>query len=290
MTADVFVGLVTHPRSRFTEASGELGVLAQTAASLEALGRTVTTFISERDGYSAELVCIDRAAVSASICAELDSEFRWREYLLGRKAGIALRSLMFMRKKWRTLRLMPLGRHHLKPSDSGFQMVRRLVNIELSHLVLMDQALESGAPWCLLLEDDAGCSDIQQFAKDLVTMIEMVEGADGPLMVSLSESFSLEDLGIKELVEPVLENSSPWPMLAAIRPVTNTVCAVLYRRRFLVRLREELAAIPMTPVIPIDFKLNEALMRLAPSLQPGAAWLASPAPLDQLSGVPTVRA
>jgi len=64
---------------------------------------------------------------------------------------------------------------------------------------------------------------------------------------------------------------------------------MLYRRPFLEHLRSTLALIPLSPVIPIDFKVNEALMRMAPVCPAGDAWLASPAPLTQRSGVPTVR-
>ena len=169
-------------------------------------------------------------------------------------------------------------------------MVRRLANIELSHLRLIDEAVASGARWALLLEDDAGSDDPRTFTADLLRFMSEADTRGTPLTVNMSESFSIADLGIGHLLVPVpAEEAGPWPMLAASRPVTNTVCAVLYRHDFLVRLQQQVHDIPLAPVIPIDFKLNEAFMRMAPTVGRGDVWVASPAPLAQRSGVPAVR-
>jgi hypothetical protein len=109
-------------------------------------------------------------------------------------------------------------------------------------------------------------------------------------MMNLSESFTPDELQIRHLLTPLVgtEGVPPWTLFSAERPVTNTVCAVLYRRDLLVRLRDALREIPLSPVIPIDFKVNEAVMRIADGMQPGDCWVASPAPIQQRSGVPAV--
>jgi hypothetical protein len=73
--------------------------------------------------------------------------------------------------------------------------------------------------------------------------------------------------------------------LAASRPVTNTVCAILYRATFLRDLVAEMESLPMTPVVPIDWKLNIALMNMfeSGSLLNGDCWNVTPGPMDQLS-------
>ena len=106
--------------------------------------------------------------------------------------------------------------------------------------------------------------------------------------VNVSESFPLDALGIEHLLTPT---DVPWAgtanrgVLSASRPVTNTVCAILYRAQFARDLLAEFAQMPMTPVLPIDWKLNDALMRMNADgrLGPGSCWLVSPAPIDQLS-------
>lgn len=290
MTPHLFVGLVTHERSRFTDATTPDGLLGRVAAAVTDAGVAVTTAVSDRDEYADDLVPLSIDVVRDSIRAELRSELRWREYLSGQSAGAGLRAFMALRRGYRTMRLAPPWRRSIAADDPGPRMVRRLVNIELSHLRLIDEAVASGAAWCLLLEDDASSDDPAAFAHDLLRFVREADRRGRPLTVNMSESFTLDDLGIRHLLVPVpADEAGPWPMLAAERPVTNTVCAVLYRGDFMARLQRELQQIPLTPVVPIDFKLNEALMRMAPSVEAGDFWVASPAPLSQRSGVPTVR-
>lgn len=290
MTPYLFVGLVTHERSRFTDATTPGGLMVGVAAAVAAAGVAVTTAISDRDEYSEDLLPLSVDVVRESIQAELAAELRWRDYLAGHPSGAGLRTFMTLRRAYRTMKLAPPWQRSVAPDDAGPRMVRRLVNIELSHLRLIDEAVASGATWCLLLEDDAGSDDPVAFARDLLTFLREADSRGRPSTVNMSESFTLDDLGIRHLLAPVpAEEAGPWPMLVAERPVTNTVCAVLYRGDFMARLQRELHQIPLAPVIPIDFKLNEALMRLAPSVEAGDVWVASPAPLRQRSGVPTVR-
>jgi len=289
VTPDVFLGLVTHARSRFGEATGENGLLSSLARQLRELGLDVRTGVSDQDADSPDLLPLTRAEVGASIRGELDCEQRWRSYLSGRKAGLRLKGFMAARRVWRTVRFAPPWRRFEESSDPGARMVRRLVNIELSHLRIMGEAVASGARWAVLIEDDAAAPETPAFARDLADFMSAADTRGQPLTMNLSESFTLRQLGLEHLLTPI-EEPGPWTVLAAQRPVTNTVCAVLYRGDFLARLLAELHAIPVSPVVPIDFKVNEAMMRLAPSMMPGDCWVASPAPLVQQSGVPNVWA
>ena len=67
--------------------------------------------------------------------------------------------------------------------------------------------------------------------------------------------------------------------------MTNTVCAILYRAAFVRDLLAAMDALPMEPVVPIDWKLNLALMRMFDDgrLVAGDCWQVEPGPIDQLS-------
>jgi hypothetical protein len=59
----------------------------------------------------------------------------------------------------------------------------------------------------------------------------------------------------------------------------------MYHRDFLVHLINEFELIPSEPVVPIDWRLNKALMNLWNKglIGSGDCWFVEPAPIDQLS-------
>ena len=288
---DLFVGLVTHPRTRFPECSSERGLGPVVVRTLREAGLTVEWQVSGEDEWTPELLPINGEAVSAAISAEFEVEGRWRSYVSGAPLSLMDRLLLTARRLKRRVEQGPRGHRHLSDDDAGFRSVRRLANIELSHMRLLRNATASKAEWALILEDDAGAPDPEAFARNLHDFLIDRAHHSQPRMLSLSESFTPTQLGIGHLITPIHEDipGAPWTLWASERPVTNTVCATLYRGDFLANMVQHLERIPLSPIIPIDFKVNEALMQMATSTARGACWLAHPAPLLQRSGVPKVH-
>ena len=287
LTVDIFVGLVTHPRTRFPHATSDSGLGPAVAHALSAKGVSVRLEIHDEDSLTATDIDTSPAAIRAAIAREFSIERRWREYVSGRKASLGLRSILSARKMKRILQLAPPWSRSLKPNDAGPRALLRLANIEAAHLSLMRQAVTVKARWALILEDDASSLDPTEFAEELWNFIQRVETEEASLaMINLSESFSIDQLGISHLLVPIADQDFPWTVSSAARHVTNTVCAVLYEREFLTELTALLDDIPLEPVIPIDFKVNEALLRGKGHLS-GETWVCSPAPLTQDSGVPS---
>ncbi|MBI1351790.1 MAG: hypothetical protein GC156_11810 [Actinomycetales bacterium] len=288
MPSDVFLGLVTHPASRFPEAAGEGGLIRSLESALVGLGRSVEVAVVAENLWSPEVLVITPAEVRASIDAELAVEGRWRAYVRGAPLGADGRALLTVRRVWRRLKLAPPWRSSGQDADAGVRMVRRLANIELAHMRLMELAVRSDATWAVLLEDDAWVDDVPAFAQHLTSFLDSAEEVGRPQTMNLSESFTPRQLGIEHLLTEEALPGSGWRLFQAARPVTNTVCAVLYHRDFLEQVTATMRDIPLSPVIPIDFKVNEALMRMAKDVLPGACWVVSPAPIAQRSGVPNV--
>jgi GR25 family glycosyltransferase involved in LPS biosynthesis len=165
-------------------------------------------------------------------------------------------------------------------------MVQRLLNIELSHLDLLTQGVQSGANWLLILEDDAFSADVAEVAAGIQCFTKNHAGSH---LVNLSQSFTLEQLGLdKHLHEDPSDgwlSGSHRRLLRSNVPATNTVCAVLYSVEAAVRIRSQLEAMPIDPVLPIDWKLNMALASLDndPSQPAVTSWFVDPAPIEQLS-------
>lgn len=271
----LFVGVVSHLGSRFAISQGPEGLAGRLQEALPSVAVQVNTADLLDD---AELP-VTPAMVQSTLTAELHLDREWMAFLQ-RPRGL---------RWWATYGARWLRRAWLQVRPPGQGLVRRLLNIELSHLDLMRAGLVSGAPWVLVVEDDAVTSDIS----DLSTGLEgLMAAASKPAYVNVSQSFGTAELGIDHLLAPVpgvtWAGTAGRTVLQAERPVTNTVCAILYRADFLAQLVATMDALPMEPVVPIDWKLNLALMRMFDAGQIGAGdcWLVEPAPIMQMSMQP----
>ena len=272
----LFVGVVSHERSRFSVSQGPDGLASQLADGLGSAGVSVAVRVNTVNLHDQATHPDDEAVVRESIHAQSQLEKQWASYLgtpsshAARIRSAAARSLRDVGNRFR-------------PADVS--VVTRLINIELSHLDLFDAGLSSGAPWILVLEDDAMTATIA----DCVDGIAGLLGADSPAgFINLSNSFSLDELGIDHLLE---QSDVQWQgevdrqILSAKQPVTNTVCAVMYQSDFLRSLVETLRTLPFYPVVPIDWRVNHALMLMVEKGMAGngTAWFIEPGPINQMS-------
>lgn len=283
MNPTVFLGLVTHRRTRFPQASSPEGLVHQVGHALTQQGVRVTVEVHDADHHTDDLVPLTNAQVIASIDAELDLEARWRAYVTPRMSRAGLTIFMAARRAYRRLTLAPPWHRGPAATSDGAAMLRRLVNIELAHLHLLQQAQDQRATWALIVEDDASLEDAHHFAEALVTFIHEHAGQPQPAYVNVSRSFSSERLDLAPHLTPQGNWDATTMALASDIPLTNTVCAVLYRGTFLDRLVPAMQAIPISPVLPIDWKLNAALLGLAQTHMIGAGdcWFLDPAPIVQ---------
>lgn len=261
----LFVGLVSHEGTAYPQSLGSRGLASTFCDAVPDAELRVNT----ANLYSG--VPISSAMVRRAKRAELRLERRWSAYL-----GGSLRySLILAARSVKGL-LRSAGPQNLPA-------LRRLLNIEYSHRDLMGAGLESGAPWILILEDDASCAAIA----DLAAGVRGLMKANNPAAyVNLSRSFRVRDLRVEHLLQPVgvsWVGDVPRSVFSADKPVTNTVCAVLYSRSFLKRMLEVWDAMPIDPVVPIDWKLNAVLMALHDSeaFPRDGCWFVEPAPITQ---------
>ena len=128
----------------------------------------------------------------------------------------------------------------------------------------MKQSLESDKSFVLILEDDFLINDIEA----IITMLKFatsVEVSKSKLqLINLSKSFSYQELGFQNFVESSIKNTNyPNFTIDILKyPVTNTVCATLYKSDFLTKLTSELDSLKQISIIPIDHKINIALNKL----------------------------
>lgn len=279
----VFVGLVTHPKSTYTASIGPDGLLTRLAKSLTTQDVLVRTSIHDQDLYVEHMLTLSQAEVVASINTELDVEEQWRRHVNQDASQIKLKIIMRLRRAYRRMRFAPPWNFTPAATRQGGAMLRRLVNIELAHMSLLRQAKEIEATWALILEDDAVIEDVEQFAADLAHFVSRNTDEVQPKYVNVSRSFSASQLQIGNHLTFIGEWNSSVAELSARIPLSNTVCAILYRGSFLPTLIHALDLIPLSPVLPIDWKLNAALLDLSArsELGQGDCWFLNPAPIVQ---------
>jgi hypothetical protein len=272
----LFIGVVSHPRTSFTVNQGEDGLAAQLVKHLNELGTPASYSVNVRNDFDTAGVLATRSVFRSGIAEEVRLEREWNAFL-----GASNGPQFWLRHIARLFRVQSFLFRKTHNAE-----IQRLINIELSHTRLMKEGLDSGAPWVLIIEDDAATPDIVDLAQGLVGFLTLNPSIS---FVNLSHSFELSDLGISHLLHVTNENEwvgrTERKILVADRPATNTVCAILYKRQFLEYLVRELELIPMQPVVPIDWRLNQALMNLwnKGMIGAGDCWFVDPAPIDQLS-------
>lgn len=271
----LFIGVVSHPQSNFAVNQGSEGLAAKLCKELTSYGTSCEYVVNVLNEFESSGIMATESVFRQGVAEEVRLERTWSRFL-----GVSRGARWWLRHLARWVRVQSYA---IRKSDAG--EIKRLINIELSHLALMHDGLNSGDPWILILEDDAGARDLT----DLVMGLRSIMQSDpAPAYVNLSRSFSTTELGIDHLLTAAYagwDGVQHRNILEAERPATNTVCAILYHRYFLEKLVVEIESIPTEPVVPIDWRLNLALMNLWNKglIAPGDCWFVEPAPIDQLS-------
>lgn len=280
MDNSLFIGLVTHPKSRFPESSGPKGLARELTTRMKAREWTVSVACESENHVDVDQLDLSTRGIRSSIDFECENQYTWSLFLNPSKLPKVVKVRLSAHgalRKWRVARSASSVRRR------GRRLIVRLANIEMAHLALMRAALGSDAHWILILEDDARSDDVDKLAHDLDLNLKRWARASQPRYVNISQSFSMKRLGITASVQKLYPWNENSYVFSSPVPYTNTVCAILYRREFLATLFPEIMRIPLEPVIPIDWKLNRAIMSLANlgKLTSGDCYSIEPAPIVQ---------
>ena len=275
-TNSVFIGLVSHSKSFFSQSQGPSGLSAQLAQSFSDFGVSCQVRVNTGNLFDENALSLTPAMARASVREELRLESAWFRFLQRQDhLGQCIRVL----GRW--VRYFSAWRSHSQTTE-----LRRLLNIEYSHVDLYRKGVESGCDWVIILEDDAFSPDSQGLAKGLA---HLINGPESPKYINLTTSFSLREIGVQHLLSTVpgviWAGSGKVSVLQSERPGTNTVCAIAFAAEFLEQVLTDFDSQPVEPVVPIDWKLNASLMRLWDQqlIGPGDCWFLEPGPITQLS-------
>lgn len=274
--SSVFFGLVSHAQSKFISSQGADGLASRIYEAFSREGFSCVLQINDRNLFDESPHEITAKMARDSVKAEIRLESAWLKFL--QKPDQFRQNFRIFARR---ISAWARTRRNSNPKE-----IQRLLNIEASHLDLYRNAILSGCDWVIILEDDAFTSDVP----DLVAGLLGIFASESDVKyVNLSASFSLNSLGIIHLLSrdggSRWSGSVPRQILQSMRPATNTVCAIAFKAEFLRQLVTTMESQPQRPIIPIDWKLNDALIRLWNSGQigPRQCWFVEPAPIDQLS-------
>lgn len=262
-TPDLFLGLVTHQNSSFNSSGQSTGALEDISQQLLGAGLLVETLISDRDDYTSESfpISVDSLRLAAKAQSQLERD--WRLFLISRAEFAA--PTRFAKKfathaLYRLMLSKRLAGNKGAGASQASKAYRRLINIDLSHRRILEEGLKSGASVIVVLEDDASQLNSQQ-AQVLAEVIRLAcnQGVD---FVNLSESISVHDLGISRILDrgKNIVTEQKGQVVALDTPVTNTVCANIYGSDFAALFVSYLSENRLTPVIPIDWRLNQVML------------------------------
>ncbi len=274
----VFLGLVSHPKSRYKDAQGPQGLFFKLSELLEGHGISTAMKVNSDSLFDQSPFQLTARMARDSVRTEIELESAWRSYLgepkrIRQQTRIAARYAKF-RLKWR--------------AHSELTELRRLLNIEYSHVDLYRSAVASAAQWAIILEDDSSTSDLGDLVEGILGLLRSEMSAK---LVNLSASFSMAEIGVQHLltVDPAAQwdGTSARVTYQSKRPATNTVCAIAFRTDFLAQILADFDAQPAHLIVPIGWKLNATLMRLwdAGAIGVNECWFVEPAPIVQLSMV-----
>ncbi len=184
----VFVGLVSHSESPFRKNQGPDGLLTELVTALTTAGVVCSSQINTRNLFDEQAYPLTSSMARASVKAEIQLEEDWfrflrREDRFGHLVRIMGRYVRYAAGRRRHSRIVEL---------------RRLLNIEYSHVDLYQAAVESGSKWAIILEDDASSKDIQALANGLRVLFESGQSLK---MANLSQSFPLDELGVRSMLK-----------------------------------------------------------------------------------------
>ena len=256
---DLFLGLVTHPASAFNRDNRSSKSLEQLALALTQHGLSVEYLVSDRNDYSPAEYPVTRDSLVKAATAQSVLERDWRDFVNGRAGGgivtKARNHAMYL--GMRSKRTLAALRGKDSAAAKSFQ---RLINIDLSHLRVLSAGIDSGAAGIVILEDDASMPH-RDLIEDLARVLTQA-GQQKIDFINLSQSISAPELGIGAIVSRArpVDHGDRLTVIELDTPLTNTVCANYYSNGFAKIFREHISPPNLTPVKPIDWRLNEVML------------------------------
>ncbi len=166
--------------------------------------------------------------------------------------------------------------------------IARCRNISKNHIdAWTDSAFQENG-FLMVLEDDAEVNNFERGLKSVSMILQHFPASTRTrVFLDLSDSYSLSDLGIEELVDyTIFDEISSNEVVILKKPATNTLCAVLFSAEILKDILVYMNDIGYKHAysgVPIDWILNGWMSRELQDIGPMLAIHVKPGLFSQLS-------
>jgi hypothetical protein len=257
----MFLGLITHPNSKYLSALGVHEKFINLAKDLK-----VHDFVVN-DGnvtdFTAEKIIIRDELLSIFILFITLLRTQTRILLKSRFSNLVLFIFHIISGIYSICILifkLIFAQFHPTIHNNYKKIIARQHNISEAHINQLINSLNSKFKFSLILEDDFVLNGDYSINEALKSIIDFLNKDTPVQIISISESFNPDLLGFKNVsVYTPFENLHLFNLTT---PVTNTVSAMFYKNEILSMLIPLLKSYRKYKIIPIDHKLNMAFAEL----------------------------
>lgn len=221
--------LITHPKSKY-----EIGDVKKFSKIFE----TDLNIISRNSFNNLDVCTLD---LFMERIQSIKTYNDWTKYAGHSKLCLTFSEVVGLSKSWIKI-FHPKFRLKRKIS------IARIFNINSSHIVALNEFLNSGMTYGVVLEDDVQFPNIDLAQKEIGSLIEFISKSvnnNRPLYVEMSDSFSFEQMKATNLINLDPENikaslSANNKVYETRKPFPNTTCSYLLNSEMAKSLLEDL--------------------------------------------------
>ena len=147
---------------------------------------------------------------------------------------------------------------YIKNQFSYREKIKRITAIEINltdkHIRLLDKFIESGEDYLIVLEDDA-ILNANSFSKIMNAINLSIDDVDNTFVcIDLAGGPPFSDLKLDKIIKNKLED-----IIYLEKPIINTLCACIFNRNLVIRIKEKLLLKPLYRYMQADHMINNVL-------------------------------
>lgn len=256
---NIFLALITHPNSKYLDESGQ-SVKYQELKEILNIDNELTYVRNQQTNYINDL----------NIFKKLISLKNFIKLIFKVTIRIQVKNKSLKSLFWSLINntINSLNITKIIVKDVIFKRknldtyINRQINISASHIKCFQEALKTNCKWAIVVEDDIFWTDQEKVRNGIEFAINQMDELNLNIL-NLSESFHDIELGINNLRKYEILHPTDNIKLIKYKEInTNTSCATLYRISILNKVLTKMNNNKKDDIIPIDYKLNEALNEL----------------------------